>query len=310
MQLGHVFFLILIVVGALTTKANDHGTYLLFAHLTMGDDWKVNYSVSKDGRSWRDVKTEDEESGGVPTYLGHPYIIPDPSGIGFILIGNFKSKLRIATGSNSSRFLPEIWTSNDLVNWNFKSRITDIGIPGDESKSYGSPKLYFDYRSMNYVLTWHSSTVNTPAYDSKGQPNPLFWSRQRIYYSISKNLIDFSTPKPFFKSDPGFDVSQTEMVIERAGGKYHAFFQDKHNGILYRTSSKRLVGGYSKPLAVSKGHRHFAVFRHKRKLLVSYKDEPGVIFRVTHQEYNKMLRRSPAVTTPSINRMISSVASN
>jgi len=156
----------------------------LFAHMTKERYGVLYYSVSIDGLHWRNV------NGGRPVsedYHGHASIAQDGAGH-YYLVGN--------KGDDDP--LIRFWTSDDLIHWTpYGTYQPDLhNIPGMDHalQRIGAPKLFFDKRSGQFLLSWHTPTVEGTPDDPE-----RYWKSQRTLYVQSRNLKTFAAkPKRLF----------------------------------------------------------------------------------------------------------------
>lgn len=209
----------------------------LFAHMMEGDYGRLYYSVSLDGLHWTLL------NGGrrvFEEYRGHPDICRGHDGR-YYLVGNRRDDS------------PDIhvWVSEDLLHWSRYSDYTpDLKSIPDYPKALpriGAPKLFFDPKSAQYVLTWHT----THDLGQTTLPEP-YWAGQRTIYATSKDLKTFSSPpRKLF----GWEMATIDVILRPAGDFYYAIIKDERyptldwpTGKTIRIcKSRNLLGPYSKP---------------------------------------------------------------
>lgn len=213
-----------------------HEAYL-FAHMLQGDYWRLYYSVSLDGLHWEILnggKRVFEE------YRGHADICKGHDGR-YYLVGN--------RGDHR----PDInfWVSSDLITWEkHADYFPDLKHVPDYPKAMdriGAPKLFFDERSSQYLVTWHT----THDLGKTDLPEP-YWAGQRTLFALSKDLRTFSQPpRKLFSGE----MATIDVIIRREGDSYYAILKDERYPTLDWTTGKtiricrsdNLLGPYSEP---------------------------------------------------------------
>lgn len=213
-----------------------HKAYL-FAHMTHQDYGRLYYSVSLDGLHWFKLNNGQRV---YEDYKGHPDICKGHDGR-YYLMGNT---------SDSS---PEInvWVSDNLCSWKFYSSFSpDLKkTPGYEHAlpRIGAPKVFYDYVSKTYVITWH-----TPHEWGNDKDPEKYWASQRTLYVTSKDMEVFSeTPHKLFD----WDMGTIDVIIRNVDNVYYAIIKDERyptlewvTGKTIRiASSDNLFGPYSYP---------------------------------------------------------------
>ena len=213
-----------------------HEAYL-FAHMMRGDYWRLYYSLSRDGLSWRLL------NGGkrvFDEYRGHADITKGHDGR-YYLVGNRADSA------------PDInfWVSEDLISWSkYGDYRPDLKKVPDYPRALpriGAPKIFFDQATSQYLLTWH-----TPhEMGATNLPEP-YWASQRTLYSTSKDLKTFSSPpRKLFH----WNLATIDVIVRRVGKRYHAIVKDERyptldwvTGKTIRISSApSLLGPYCEP---------------------------------------------------------------
>jgi hypothetical protein len=211
MKLHAWFAGVLLAATGLTARAADAapGGYL-FAHMTHARYGVLHYAVSTDGLHWKQLnkgKAVNED------YHGHPFIVQGGDGR-YYLVGNKSDD------DDQIRF----WVSDDLVTWTkFGTYKPDLATATGQPhplQRIGAPKLFFDKRSKQFVLMWH--TPNVP-----GAPDDpeRYWSSQRTLYVTSYDLREFKDPpKRLFDWDMAtIDV----FLVDNPEGGYCAVLKDE-----------------------------------------------------------------------------------
>ncbi|HRZ58259.1 MAG TPA: glycosyl hydrolase family 43 [Candidatus Paceibacterota bacterium] len=251
--------------------APKHETYL-FAHMMHGDYWRLYYSVSLDGLHWKAL------NGGrrvFEDYRGHADIARGHDGR-YYLVGN--------RGDDQ----PDInfWVSEDLIAWTkHGDYVPDLKRVPDYPKAMariGAPKLYFDERSVRYLLTWHT----THDLGKTDLPEP-YWAGQRTLYVTSKDLKTFSDPPR--KLFP-WEMATIDTIVRREGDRYYAIVKDERYPTLDWPTGKtiricsapHLLGPYAEPgPPVSPGFREAPTLIPSpdgRAWYMYYEQYPGVAY--------------------------------
>lgn len=173
--------------GAPETPYIDPAKAYLFTHMMTGHYGVLFYSVSLDGLHWHQI------NGGRPVsadYHGHASIARGPDDR-YYLVGN--------KGDDDP--LIRFWVSNDLIQWTpFATYRPDLGnIAGlpHALQRIGAPKLFFDRPSGQFLLTWHTPTVEGVPEDPE-----RYWASQRTLFVLSADLKSFAAkPKRLFSWD-------------------------------------------------------------------------------------------------------------
>ncbi|MFB3826458.1 MAG: glycosyl hydrolase family 43 [Bryobacteraceae bacterium] len=209
----------------------------LFAHMIQGDYGKLYYTVSLDGLHWRTLNGTRRV---FEEYRGHPDIALGHDG-----------RYYIAGNRNDSAPDINFWVSDDLIKWAKYSDVTpDLKATpgyGHALQRIGAPKMFFDERSRQYILTWH-----TPHLPGTKEDPERYWASQRTLYLLSKDLKTFSpSPKRLFP----WEMATIDVSIRYAEGRYWAIIKDERyptlewtTGKTIRiTSSENLLGPYPEP---------------------------------------------------------------
>jgi hypothetical protein len=213
-----------------------HEAYL-FAHMMEGDYGRLYYSVSLDGLHWEML------NGGrrvFEAYHGHASICKGHDGR-YYLVGN--------RGDDRSDI--NFWVSVDLITWKkYSDYIPDLNHVADYPAPLariGAPKLFFDPKSSQYLLTWH-----TPHDLGKTDLPEPYWASQRTLYVTSKDLVTFPEPPRKIFS---WDIATIDVIFQPEGDACYAIIKDERYPTLDWTTGKtiricratRLLGPYSEP---------------------------------------------------------------
>jgi len=219
------------------TETRAKNEAYLFAHMMKGDYGRLYYSVSLDGLHWTLLND------GKPVFLpyhGHASIVRGHDHR-YYLVGN--------NGDDS----PDInfWVSDDLIAWkrysDYRPDVTRTPNYAHPLRRIGAPKLYYDVPSSQYLLTWH-----TPSVDDPKDPE-AYWASQRTLYATSKDLVHFSDPPQRLFS---WDMATIDVVVHQdEEGGYCAILKDErypsYNWVTGKTIrlsfSPNLLGPYSEP---------------------------------------------------------------
>ncbi len=209
----------------------------LFSHMMHGDYGRLYYSVSLDGLHWKRL------NGGkriLEDYRGHPDIC----------VGHDRRYYLVGNRSDSA---PDInfWVSDDLIKW---VKYCDYTPDLQRTENYphplqriGAPKLFYDQRTSQYLLTWHTPSVR----GTKEDPE-RYWASQRTLYVTSKDLKNFpDPPRRLFQ----WEMATIDVSVRYAEGRYWAIIKDERyptlewpTGKTIRLSSApALTGPYEPP---------------------------------------------------------------
>ena len=217
----------------------DPARAYLFAHMTKEQYGVLFYSVSVDGLHWTRLNRGRPVSAD---YHGHASIARGPDGR-YFLVGN--------KGDDDPAI--RFWVSDDLVHWtSFGSYTPDLrNIPGHPHTlaRIGAPKLMYDVRSRQFLLTWH-----TPNLDGSAADPERYWSSQRTLYVHSPDLKTFAVPpRRLF----AWDMATIDTIVQPTATGYCAIIKDERypsyawpTGKTIRIScAKTLLGPYPQPAA-------------------------------------------------------------
>jgi hypothetical protein len=179
----------------------------LFAHMTRDDYGRLYYSLSKDGMQWQLLYDGNRVN---DLYKGHPDIIVGHDNR-FYMTGNI----------DGSRSPVTVWQSDDLLEWVlFTEHVPNLSTIPDFNATenyFGAPKIFYDNRDNQYIITWHSTSY-------EGEWDFLtFWGGMRTFYITSEDLKTFSDPRRLFN----YDIATIDVIIRQETGKYFAFIKDE-----------------------------------------------------------------------------------
>ena len=234
-------FLIISLIFTVSVKAqfetgkHDYAGYL-FAHMTSDDYGSLYYSYSSDGLSWQAL---NDGKPIIVEYRGHPDICKGHDGR-YYMIG--------IDGLNHDVIL---WASSNLLSWE-KEKVIDPEFfevtPGHfATKSWrGAPKMFYDTKSEQYILTWHAPETNVVKDDFVA-----YWSSMRTFYVSSKDLKSFSEPQRLLN----YDMATIDVIIRNEGEVFYAFVKDEKEASaewptgksIRICTSRSLTGPYSYP---------------------------------------------------------------
>ena len=209
----------------------------LFAHMVEGDYGSLYYTVSTDGLHWERL---NHGKRAFQAYHGHSSIVEGHDGR-YYLVGN--------RGDSA----PDInfWVSDDLIEWTKYSDYTpDLSQATGQPhplRRIGAPKLYYDQKSQEYLLSWHTPNVT----GTKKDPE-RYWASQRTLYVKSRDLKTFDSPPRRLLA---FDMATIDVILQREGSRFYAILKDERyptldwvTGKTIRISSAPdLTGSYSQP---------------------------------------------------------------
>ena len=224
--------------GGPVTPYVDPAKAYLFAHMTKAHYGVLYYSVSLDGLHWRQI------NGGKPVsadYHGHASIARGGDGR-YYLVGN--------KGDDDP--LIRFWVSDDLIGWTpygtYQSDLKNVPNHPHALQRIGAPKLFFDRPSGQFLLTWHTPTLE----GSKNDPE-RYWGSQRTLYVQSPDLKSFPRPpRRLF----AWNMATIDTVIQpNDQGGYCAIVKDERYPSYAWTTGKtvriscaaKLLGPYPLP---------------------------------------------------------------
>ena len=211
----------------------------LFHHMIHTDYGRLYYSVSLDGLHWKRLN-------------GGKRVLEDYRGHSSICVGHDGRYYLVGNRSDSA---PDInfWVSDDLIKW---TRYGDYTPDLQKTPTYphplqriGAPKLFYDQRTSQYLLTWH-----TPSLEGTTEDPERYWASQRTLYVTSKDLKSF--PDPPHRLFP-WEMGTIDVSVRYGEGRYWAILKDERyptldcpTGKTVRlTSAPSLTGPYPEPLA-------------------------------------------------------------
>jgi hypothetical protein len=209
----------------------------LFAHMVKSDYGRLYYSVSLDGLHWETLNDGKRVS---DAYRGHPDIARGHDGR-YYLVGN----------RNDSAPAINFWVSDDLITW---THYSDTSPDVTQTPNYphplrriGAPKLFYDGPSSQYLLTWH-----TPSLEGTREDPERYWASQRTLYVTSRDLKTFSDPPQ--RLFP-WEMGTIDVIIRPEDNQYYAIIKDERYPSLDWVTGKTLricsapglLGPYSEP---------------------------------------------------------------
>ncbi len=240
----------------------------LFNHMVHGDYGRLYYSVSLDGLHWKRLNGGKRVLG--EEYRGHSDICVGHDGR-YYLVGN--------RGDSA----PDInfWVSDDLIKW---TRYGDFTPDLKRTPDYphplqriGAPKMFYDRRTSQYLLTWH-----TPSLEGTKEDPERYWASQRTLYVTSKDLKKFSdAPRRLFP----WEMATIDVSVRYAQGRYWAIVKDERYPTLEWTTGKtvrltsapNLTGPYPEPSAPVSPNFHEA------PMLIPSPD--GMVWYLYYEQY-------------------------
>jgi hypothetical protein len=195
--------------GPVTPHVDPVRAYL-FAHMTKERYGVLHYSVSLDGFHWTRLNRGKPVSSD---YRGHASIAQGPDNR-YYLVGN---------NSDEDPFI-RFWVSDDLVRWtpfgSYRPDLSDIPGHPHAMQRIGAPKLLFDKRTGQFLLTWH-----TPNEDGNRDDPERYWASQRTLYVQSPDLRTFAAkPRRLFS----WDMATIDTIVQPdPRGGYCAVIKDE-----------------------------------------------------------------------------------
>jgi hypothetical protein len=271
--------------GGPVTPYVDPAKAYLFLHMTKAHYGVLYYSVSLDGLHWRQI------NGGAPVsadYHGHASVARGGDGR-YYLVGN--------KGDDDP--LIRFWVSDDLIRWTpygtYQPSLKDIPGYPTTLQRIGAPKLFFDKRSGQFLLTWH-----TPSLEGSQQDPERYWGSQRTLYVQSKDLKTFAVgPRRLF----AWNMATIDTIIqpnEKTGG-YCAIIKDERYPSYAWTTGKtvrmscaaKLLGPYPLP-----GPSLSPNFREAPTLIRAPNDKDWMLYYEQYAGTSYGLSMAPALEGP------------
>jgi hypothetical protein len=252
--------------------------------------WRLHYALSKnDGQTWNLLNFGNEIATQSPQYRGHPYIIRRANNNGFLMVGNYQTKKFFDDNNDTNyRHFPELWESNDLVNWKLIKVLdeTNINYSLKAQGDIGAPKIIWVASESNYILTYHTSDTDELMYDNSGNHNPAYWAGMDIYYlKLDINLNPITSPQKLFPiNDNRFDFPKIDLILQDLNGKLQVYFKNEASKKIIHTSLSHTLNQstFSNPMEVSAyGHEAPTVYYSSdlNKNFLFYEENPGLAFR-------------------------------
>lgn len=215
----------------------------LFAHMTNDNYARLFYSLSRDGIHWEQL---NDGKIVAPSYFGHPTISRGKGGIYYMI--------SLTTGSIPRQ--PVLFYSKDLVEWKerpLKLEHFDVSDQGyaNDVYCYGAPKIFYDKKSRQYIITWHVGLTGKDGNESE-------WMTKRTFYILTKDFNTFTKPRKLFDfTGSDSDMATIDVIIKEHKGTYYAIIKDERwpnkfthcpTGKTIRVAtSKKLTEGWSNP---------------------------------------------------------------
>lgn len=226
--------------GGPVTPYVDPAKAYLFLHMTKEHYGVLYYSVSLDGLHWRQVNAGKPVSAD---YHGHASVARGGDGR-YYLVGN--------KGDDDP--LIRFWVSDDLVRWTpygtYQPDLQAVAGYPHPLQRIGAPKLFFDKPSGQFLLTWH-----TPSLEGSKEDPERYWGSQRTLFVQSKDLKTFAAPPHRLFA---WNMATIDTIItpnDDAKGGYCAIIKDERYPSYAWTTGKtvrmscaaKLLGPYPLP---------------------------------------------------------------
>jgi len=190
----------------------------LFVHFrekSTPDGEQVYFGISRDGFNWEPVNDGNpilwcyygDRGSRDFTIIQNKqtkryYIFGTDLSLSYGMRTKYKNSWKEIAESGSKYF--SFWESSDLLNWKEQRRIK---IGNENFGCLWAPDVIYDDFRGEYILHWSSShKINS-------------YGPKRIYYSRSKNLVDFTEPQELFRKD-----DSTSGVIDSAIYKENDYY--------------------------------------------------------------------------------------
>ena len=217
----------------------ENGGYL-FAHMTSESYGSMFYSISRDGVEWQSLNNGMR----ICDYNGHHDFCQKKDG-GYYMIGIERGTLQ-----------PLLWATSDLITWGVEKQIPKSVFNTDEAGyspggAYGAPKMYYDWDSGQYIITWHAYETR---YSPRNTDNQTHWESMRTFYVLTSDFNSFSKPQRLFNFTGTYSSMATlDVIIRKENGKYYAFIKDERwpciegYKAIHIARSDNLTGPYENP---------------------------------------------------------------
>ncbi|MCK4989556.1 MAG: glycoside hydrolase family 43 protein, partial [Bacteroidales bacterium] len=206
-----LFPALLILLLALTGKAQEGDSVYLFSYFINNGEDGLHLAWSEDGLQWEALNNNRsflKPETGKDKLMRDPCIIQTPDKI-------FHMVWTVSWGEKGIGYA----SSRDLVHW---SEQQYIPVMEHENKAMNcwAPEIYFDEVNDEFVVFW-STTIpgRFPETDGSGDGK----NNHRMYYVSSKDMQHFSETRLLY--DPGFN--SIDGTLLKHGDRYLMFLKDE-----------------------------------------------------------------------------------
>ena len=227
--------LILILVGSIGCTKQESDVYLFSFFKGNGEDG-LHLAASTDGLKWKALN--NNESFLIPK-VGKDKLMRDPC----IIKGDDGRFHMVWTVSWNEKGIGYA-NSTDLIHWSEQKYIPVMHHEPD-ARNCWAPELYYDDVSNQYLVCW-ATTIPGRFSDTDSLGDNGF--NHRIYYTTTKDFIDFSDTKLLY--DKGFNVIDATLL--KKNDSYLMFLKDetlspKPEKNIRVAESDQLIGNWSQP---------------------------------------------------------------
>ncbi len=191
----------------------------------------IYFSVSEDGYNWKELNGRKAilKSELGTTGLRDPFIMRSADGEKFYMIAtdlciNKDGDWWKAQTDGSTSVM--IWESEDLVHWS-EQRMEAIN--NKHAGCTWAPEAYYNPETEEYMVFWASRTLNDN------------YSRQRIFYTTTKDFVEFAKPKVWIN----YDYSTIDTTVIEEDGKYYRFTKYEDKARIMLETADSLLGEWT-----------------------------------------------------------------
>lgn len=208
----------------------------LFAYFTgeSANGEQVYFAASEDALHWSKLNDNNPILTSALGELGvrDPHIIRSAEGDKFYLIATDLSIYRNgdwgrAQTAGSKSIM--VWESLDMVNWS-NQRMVKVAL--DTAGCTWAPESFYDDTTGEYIVFWASKTL----VDN--------YSRQRIYYSKTRDFYSFTAPLLWLELPEGTCIDSS-VIRDEGTGLYYRFTKNEGTKKIFMEQSESLLGTWS-----------------------------------------------------------------
>jgi hypothetical protein len=232
-----ILYFILLFSGPAAFAQSD--VYMFCYFKGNGEDG-LHYAYSEDGFKWKSLRGDSsflKPTAGKDKLMRDPCITQGPD-------GTFHMVWTVSWHEKTIGYA----SSKDLLNWSEQQNVPVM--EHENAKNCWAPEITYDTQRKQFMIYWATTIPGRfPATDSLGDNN------HRMYYVTTKDFKTYSETKLLY--DQGFNVIDASIVPD--GKRYLMFLKDETlrpqpQKKLYLVTSKKLTGGYGKPVTPITGN--------------------------------------------------------